>query len=310
MYTQRLLSSFMILGVVAICSLQLFGAPEIRKEYQGKMHPKELMPAVYIKLFDFPSSDLQKLGNVDIASANVVSPREESIRWIHEVVDPSWLPDKELSFVFIRNEINDIDVVRCQWEKNRTIFQVAQTASLFTLKITPALNPGMGKRGNELIETSRQMCVDVFKRSGKRRTSQGEIVPIKDLSKKISSYLFSDGIIFEWSGQGSEFLLGRGKTAEEEGVKYVEDEEKFMDLDRPENPDWDKSRMAWNYWFRMVSWWNDGKSLGFYFPKNEDQDPLDFSRRNIDHKWFDSSSKSIEKKHPLKKLNVLPQNGQ
>jgi len=268
-----------------VCFRTSFGTPEIRNEYQGKEDPKELMPVECAKLLGDPPSQEEVKGDGP-TSVRVIRARKQFLTWLRLVIARSWLPDEEPQMVVIRDEFDGMDVIRCHWETKVGVVRVAQTATLFSLKITPPAEPGMGRTVEELIESSERICRDVFKSTGERWTGQGEIVKIPDLSEKIAAHLFGSGIVFTQSNQRPTFLLGRGKFAHELGVNLNVTAEEATRMARPDNEDWYECAQAWRYWFRMILWWNDGKSLGFYFPKDQ-AGPGDMGgSRERDRAWF------------------------
>lgn len=271
---------------LAICPSNAMAGPRIIMEYQGKKHPWELIPKPYVDLFSLLSSPIHKESNVDSITPAVAYAQKEGMRWIKRVIDPAWWPPPHLSIIFIRDEHDGVDVMQCQWETNRFLIQVAQTATLFALKITPLRGSGLGQNVHENIEEAKRICVHVFNRSGERRTSQGRVVRIPNLSRKIATYLFNDGVVYVQSDQTGRYLVGRGQTAREARARRPRDEKEYLALECSENADWEKSAMAWRYWFRMVHWWSDGRVLGFYFPKDEAGPRPSGGSMTIDRKWF------------------------
>ncbi len=110
---------------------------------------------------------------VDPHSDIVAAQGKMARKWMQKVLDASWLPPENTRVFFIREEFLGRDVVRAAWERNGCHIEVAQTASLFTLKIIPPEADKAGDDKTQRFEFAKQMCRRIFNREG-RMWSQDE----------------------------------------------------------------------------------------------------------------------------------------
>jgi hypothetical protein len=191
------------------------------------------------------------------------------------VLDPSWQPPKNTRTYLIPHEFENRDAIRLRWLKDNYIVQVSETASIFTIKITPRDGSEMGTDSVERTAIARQLCLDVFAKEGIRHTLQGEPVKIPDLNQKIVSLSFDPMSIKSLDAGASSWGQPKGhpRYYTEIDADPAETVEKKSRDDDPANPDWMNTDQAWKYWFHLVFWANDGKSVAFYLSKQSGGGP-------------------------------------
>lgn len=275
--------------VFFIC-LMIFGT--VRASKNGKVEPtklKQVLPLAVQKLFTWPSQSILKgEGRVGGESAEILYPKKQCLLWLKKTFSPLWLPGDEIDFIFIRDEFDGRDVVRASWERNGYSIQVSQTASIFTIKLTPVKNVGLGVDKRQKTDKTKKVCLDIFNDVGMRWTLD-EIgartkVEIKGFNKKIASYSFKPELSKHLKDDNSAW--GRPKTKLEAKVKRPTDEDEYKKQIDPNYPDWENTEFAYNYWFRKINWFNDGKSMGFYFLKVEDGSWIPSYGANFDKTFF------------------------
>lgn len=277
-------------AVVTLVLIPLTQAQE-SEHIARKIEPTKLIesfPWAVSRLFQWPAeSVLNGPNRVDKDAREVAWPKKQCLRWVKRVVASSWLPPKNVELTFIRNEFDERDAVRMAWERNGYSIQVSQTASLFTIKLTPlgSKNTNTGIDASQKLEKARQLCLQVFPERGQRWDQQGNAVLVRDLAKNITSYSFRLELTRHLKDDGS--VYGRPQTMKEAGVKPPQNDVEASRENDPNNPNWDKTASSYHYWFRMVNWWNDGKSIGFYFLKLEGLGPwVPSYHGNIDKRFF------------------------
>lgn len=279
--------SVLILTVVVISSTPMCYSQE-HEVITHKTEPTKLIQCIHqpaYRLFQWPDRSVlegPKIVNSD--SNEVARPKMQCLRWLKKVIAPSWLPPEDIKMFFIRSEFDERDVVRMAWQRNDYNIQVSQTGSIFTIKLTPIGNKNSGLNDSQKIEKTKQLCLKVFTDKGKRWDNEGNEVPVNDLSKKIVSYSFDTELIRHLKDDKS--MFGRPKTKHEAGVKSPQDDIEAIREKDPNNPNWDKTASSYRYWFRMVNWWNDGTSIGFYFLKVEEGSWIPSYWGNIDKQFF------------------------
>lgn len=233
----------------------------------------ETIPAPAYWLFQCPDQSVlegpKRVGN---DADKVVWPKKQCLGWLKKVLAPAWGPPKGATPIFIASEFDGRDVVRMAWEQKGYNIQVSQTASIFTIKLSPVDGKPTGVDAAQKIETARQLCLQVFAATGRRwgqdETGGGIEVPVNNLSTKISAWSFRPELARHLKGDGA--VRGRPQRAHEASVRQPRnDDERLRERD-PNNANWDQSWVSYAYWFRKVNWWNDGRSVGFYFLKVEE----------------------------------------
>jgi hypothetical protein len=213
-------------------------------------------------------------------------PKNECLGWIRRVLAPSWRPPKQTEMFFIRDEFDQYDVVRMSWERNGYNIQVSQTRGKMAIKLTPLEKEHTGQDVTQKTEKARQLCLSLFSDKGKRRDRKLRVVPVNGLSKKIAAYSFRpDMILYR---EDKKVVYGRPQRLEESGIAIPRNNEEKIQQQDPNNPDWDKTVHSFSYWFRMIRWRNDGKSVAFCFSKCESKSEfmLNANARIVDSRFF------------------------
>ena len=236
-------------------------------------------------LFQWPApSVLNGPNRVDNDAGELAWPKKQCTEWLNKVIAKQWLPDENPDFIFIRDELEGRDVVRATWEHNDYRIEVSQTASIFATKVSPLGNRTTGMNRAEKIENAKRLCLEIFNKTCYRWSADGDKVQVKDLNQKIATYSFRPELVRHLKDDKA--VCGRPQTINEAGVKQPQnDVEALREMD-PNNPNWDKTASSYSYWFRMVNWWNDGKSIGFYFLKVEEGAWIPSYFGDIDKNFF------------------------
>ena len=268
--------------------------PSQASEHVNEVEPtklEEVIPLPVQKLFNWPAQSVLRGSNrIDSSAAEVVYPKKQCLSWLRKVISPSWLPTEEIEFIFIRDEFDGRDVARISWQRNGYSIQVSQTASIFTIKMLPITNSSLGADKLQKTNKAQQICLNIFKETGVRwsedKQGVGIKVAIQDLSQKIASYSFQPELSLHLKDDGS--VCGRPKDIFEAKIQQPQpnDETEIKEQRDPNNPNWENTAYAYKYWFRMVNWWNDGNSVGFYFLKVEEGAWLPSYAGNIDKNFF------------------------
>jgi hypothetical protein len=194
------------------------------------------------------------------------------LKWIKRVLKPARLPRGGLSagsLVLVRGEAGQPDVARATWQHGGYELRVSQVEAIVVIKVTPPRGTNTDATLSEKVSFVQRVCGQLFADQDLRYAlpegSGFKQVAVRDLARKISEYsfhrvnikVFPDGIV------------GVPVTREQAGVKYPGTREKIDAQDRADNPNWDETTSSWSYWWRHVSWWHDGPTIGFFFAKHE-----------------------------------------
>lgn len=192
---------------------------------------------------------------------DVVSAANPSRRWISHVVDPEMIPkDMAKNLQFLKGDSSSCDSTRLSWEKDDVHFEVRQTASIFTLKATPKAKSGTANGKLERLQFTKSICQKVFANSS---TIYPEIEPVKieGLKNILAVECFEKAEILELPGDKS--VIGRPTQSQMRQYNLNEEE----------------------YWYRQFYWWNDGDSVGFFFPKRLGHSAVWIQPLKGDHDW-------------------------
>ncbi len=277
----------MYLLIVLMLFACVYGEEQIKEVKPKKL--EEVIPSPVKKLFGWPAqSTLRSLDRIDASAAEVIFPKKQCLSWLRKVISPLWLPTEDVEFVFIRDEFDKRDTVRTSWQRNGYDIQISQTASIFCIKLSPLDKKNLGADNPKKINNAKQLCLQIFNTTGRRWSYDDNgwpiKVPIQNLSKKIVSYSFDAEFILYLKDDAS--VKGRSKNEFEAKVKRPTDKTECKRQTDPDNPDWENTAYAYDYWFRRVNWWNDGKNVGFYFLKVEEGAWLPSYYGNIDKTFF------------------------
>src|SRR5688572_22235629 len=253
--------------------------------------PLEMVPPSVWNLLKWPSPELVQQKKMVSLEGSVRSAVLSSESWLRRIVDSKWLPEK-MEPLCLENEFNETDVVRYRWTSNDRTFAAAQTASTFVLEMRPSkAEPGEQDSAARLNQV-REICRDVFIKTGFRWTGRGEKVPIPELNRRILDASFKPDRV---KRGGKDLLLaGRPVSMHEAGATSPASETADVELinrrirteDDKANPNWFDSSSAWMYWFRNVNWFADQEHIVIYLLKTEGGPVFLTFGTVIDNGWF------------------------
>ncbi len=283
-----------VAGVQRVCGALSIGAPP-----SPHAHPREMMSSTFVDLFDRINVFEPLAENTTEADApEVAFAKQMSYRWISKVIDSSWRPNAKAQTRYLVDAFNGIDVVVVSWEVDGRTLRVGQTSSLFAFEIEqPSDNTGTGDHEGRIMQ-AKEVCTNVFNSVGKRWTSQGDPVEIVGLSAMICSNLFDDGIVYTEKVLSDGYLLGRGKYAAEAHTLEMTRYDDIRNVLDDANNKWLRSDHAWQYWFRNIFWWTDGRRVGFYFLKDEGGPTFGTWSITRDRNWFRILTPEKASTHP------------
>jgi hypothetical protein len=215
---------------------------------------------------------------VDAGSKDVLYAKQSSSEWNKIVLADSWLPLPDAEIVFLKREFEiterdsnghsvpfEVDTARVRWERNGYDIEVSQVSSVVAIKFTPIDEKDTGRDKPSRYEYAKELCQKAFNPKG------AMVQPIPDFKKKLISYTFDSAKMRELPGDKA--VVSDPKSMKDEGVDEAEftSEDGLLSFYSKKGEDRIEQLLvqpiAWEYWFRQIHWWNDGKSVGFYFFK-------------------------------------------
>lgn len=218
---------------------------------------KQNIPEI-VKLMGNRVENNMSLKNASMDDGSSLKTAEKSSwRWINKALALAWRPPTECTLQYLEAEIDGRDATSLEWQTNGYSICVTQTKIVFSLRITPLSETSQGADLQTKISTARDLCLNIFSREGEMWEfipgvgGGPKIVTIPSLNEKIANYSFNERNIAEsFDGKICGF-----PTSKDDAVSGIQNTPKEM------------TPHAWEFWFRDVNWWNDGKSVCFYFRK-------------------------------------------
>ncbi len=210
-----------------------------------------------------------------------------SVYWLEKVVNATMRPVTNKTFrqslILLKGGTETPDVVRVQWTKDGYVFQASQSLAVMTIRVVPPPGTDLGQtveaKRRYAASLARRIFADTDTRAGPNATR----VAVKGLAKKIVAYSFRPAK----SRELKDAVVGAAVTKEDEGVTPPHSGAEIDAENRAGNRHWDRSSSSWSYWWRHVSWWNDGKSVGVVILKHEAGSiRLDYYVSPALNRWF------------------------
>jgi hypothetical protein len=191
------------------------------------------------------------------------------VYWLEKVVSAKVRPGTNKAFrqslILLKGGTETPDTVRARWTKDGCGFEVSQSLAVMTIRVIPPAGVDLGQtvkaRRRYAASLVRRIFADTDARAGPNTTR----VVVKGLAKKIVAYSFR----LAKTRELKDAVVGAPVTMEDEGVAHPHNGAEIDAENRAGNRHWDRSSSSWSYWWRHVSWWNDGKSVGFVVLKCE-----------------------------------------
>ncbi len=213
-----------------------------------------------------------------------------SLSWLEKVVSATMRPATSNAFrkalILLQGGAETPDVVRAQWIKDGYVFQVSQSLAVMTIRVVPPAGTDLGQtvkaKRQYAASLARRIFVDADTRAGLDAQGKPTRVTVKGLPQKIVAYSFRPAKTRELK----DAVVGTAATMQDEGVTRPNSGRGIDAENRAGNAKWDRSSSSWSYWWRHVSWWNDGKSVGFVVLKcNAEAIRVDYVSPTL-NRWF------------------------
>ena len=246
------------------------------------------LPPTFRRLFDWPSdSELSGTNRLSDSSPDARDVKADAVNWLESVVDQTWLSSNSLQTVFLRSEFENRDVVRTKWiSTNGSRFEVSQTRSLFTLKMTPIQsNTDNGKLID--VDQVRTLLADILQSNASIIGSNGTIT-FDDVKKAALFYSINTARITHEQGGLEIFGDPRDMSVEDEAFHVGS-----VRMRKPipaTNETWFGKLRSLDYWFCQLHWWTDGKCIGVYCFKASGGPIVPAASYMYDTNWFGNGS--------------------
>lgn len=221
----------------------------------------EFVPVHIRKMFRDLSKEESDARDAEVMALDVFDARDDSRIWIKRLIDSNWAPADLSTLKCLKGAGTEADITRLRWEKDELRFDICQTRTIVTLKVTPMTNSGTGANKLDRVQFAKDLCQKVFVDSC--RVYKGMTpTTVNGLRKILLTASFDPSQILELPGD--KVVVGR--PVHRKDVPFEETE----------------------YWYRRLLWWNDGTSVGFFFPKRDGPSTTEINLNGrYDRNWFD-----------------------
>lgn len=190
-----------------------------------------------------------------------------SIAWIKKILSKTWLPaDANYlaeNLILIRDEHGRVDVVRIGWEVKEQRIEVSQTKTIFAVKVVPLKAPNVGDTVHARKSLAKVTCTELL-------NHYAEVEIVEPSTSRVAKVHVMPTVL--------EASFDRGKIEVfPDGVHGV--------CAGPEGGE--KDFEDYNFWWRRISWWTNGESVGMYTLKTEGGAWAADYASEADKAWFD-----------------------
>ncbi len=236
--------------------LTAFGSMWVRAQEVLVSEPpsslRKVLPGQVAQLASWPTAEQRARTAVQpMASQETIRAGHRSIAWIQKIIDPQWLPDNAedtllAKLVLLEKAYDGLDTSHVEWESNGYHLRASQTRTVFYVSITPTRGTIVVGDAEAQREACFQLAWKVINEIPVVMRSWGKDAKIAERGTK--------AIIKEKS-------FDKAKIEQfEHGLVAAPAQVEFGDR-------LDSSRT--DFWWRIVGWWTDGRTLGLFTVKSE-----------------------------------------
>ncbi len=210
-------------------------------------------------------------------SIHVRRANRTSLRWVRKVVAAKWLPadeedeDKEEneldnSLVMVKDAIGPIDVTYVEWRKSGYLIRVSQTMTVLCVTVVPPDARIFGSTTQQRADAVSRICQAMI-----RSIAEVEL-PTEE--------------------KGLINVAPKGTMAVLQEKSFAQAVVKERDDGVVGTPAWQDSqdeldRQRFNFWWRRLGWWTDGRAAGLYVLKIENGRWEPKYLPKLDDNWFE-----------------------
>jgi hypothetical protein len=263
--------------LVLLCSHPIIYLFQDHKQSTGTSKDfRTALPEKIIKLMSWP--DIERLKKHIVQpedSSEAMWAKRYSIEWILKIINPRWLPDnpKETlddKLVLLEDAYDGLDTSHVEWQKDRYIFRVSQTRTVFYLDVTPTQGSIAEGKSDDIKKAVRELTSIIIKDNINYKSSSGNDIIAKNTLPILLNNCFDEARVKQYD----DILVGKPKdlTAVSTRDTNLTLNEK-LDLKYSE------------YWWRKISWLTNGRTFGLFTLKDEGGAWLP-SYNGPDKDWF------------------------
>ena len=112
-------------------------------------------------MFREPSTEALEASRLELINRDVRTSQSESWTWIRKVIDPKYAPKEEETMEFFCAPAG-VDTTRVAWDSGEWRFDVCQTRTAFTMKVTSLKEANGGLDAAARAAASKNICHAVF----------------------------------------------------------------------------------------------------------------------------------------------------
>jgi hypothetical protein len=259
----KIMTGFLFAGI--------FCSAVFSNEANNKIAIDKYLPSTVNNLRKALQDDSYLKGKTNVSDSNNINikrAKELSFEWILKTIQKDKLPsDPNIlrnKIVMLKNAFDQNDLTIFQWEKNDYLIKVAQTSTIILIQIQPTSSgyePKTTKAARKLL--ARKTITDFL-------NSDVDIRIIEPTTSRIEHRTITPDII-DASIDKSDIqdyddgIHSRCSRSDVRGDRY------------------------YNFWWRRVNWWTDGKIIDIYTLKVEGGAwAANYHASSLDSRWFEA----------------------
>lgn len=228
------------------------------------------LPAPVAKLINAPSAAQREANEIEPNSSNSIRrAKRDSIAWIETILAPEWLPGNpkevlDVDTYLLGKGYSGVDTSHVEWERNGYRVRVSQTNVAFYINMTP-MNANIAEGGaTEWKLAAQNLASKLFRDVLDERTDIDEVrialdgtrsILIRSAFQKAKVQQFDDGLLAE---------------------------------PEPSSVSDELDSIRFDFWWRRVGWWTNGRTIGFFTLKSVAAGPwIPRYEGRLDEIWFE-----------------------
>ena len=268
-HTLKYFSFIICFGLLCGSSTKEAWADDPEEGLERKLSALENFPKKAEVLFSWPSETMIS-GTKHVTkdrNINTLRAYRTSLGWIEKVISPNWLPIDpnylKNNLIMIEDEYGLIDATHVRWEHNGYAIEITQTQTVFAVKLTPLGTVTVADTSTAKKQLARAKCSEILAEYADveiRKPVDSEIV-----KKNIKPIILKSSVDEAYIYDSNDITYSTCKK-----LNINDKEDKFN----------------FDYWWRRINWWTNGKSIGIYTLKTEGGAWSPNYESKLDEKWF------------------------
>jgi len=249
----------------SILFAQLYTLPPQAKEVRDAIPPK----VENLMSWPRPYKIAEKIVNPDASKESRLAS-DRTLSWIQTIISPEWLPENPEKMLrsklfLLRQAFDGLDASYVEWEKSGYRFRVSQTRTIIYIEVTPTSGKIAENDMGAMRKASRELAAKLI--------ADKPEVKIRHIADDVNVAV-----------GGTKSILLRS-CFDEAVVKQFDDG--IVSQPAKPNPKIENDASRLHFWWGIMGWWTDGRTLGLFTPKAYfTQSGGDYTADEMDKHWL------------------------